>query len=281
MLSLKILKPVTIIGQEYKIGDTVAVHKTLIHREVEQVSSGIKALLAASLIEAVSGKANTYKVLGDIIVNVVGLEYKKGQEFVSSSVYDYVDEVDYPAWIGKGVVDGLWSLEGDDVQATGVSIDKATFSIEEAATIQLAAIITPAGADTAGVWASSDASVATVDQTGLVTAVKAGTADITFTSVDGAVGTSAGTVTIKVILPTGATVSPTSPTVAVGATVQLNANVSPAGATDKTGVWSTADAAIATVDQNGLVTGVAAGTVAITFTTNSGGKKGNRNVTVS
>lgn len=281
MLSLKILKPVNIIGQEYKIGDTVEVHKTLIHHEVAQVSSAIKVLLDANLIEAVS--ANKYKVLGDIVVNVVGQEYKKGDEFVSSPFRDYVDEVDYPAWIAKGVVDGLWSLLGADVHVTGVTIDHATFSIEEAATLQLAAVVAPANAtDTSGVWASSDATVATVDQNGLVTAIKAGTANITFTSTDGAkVGTAAGTVTIKVIVPTSAAISPASPTVAVGATVQLNATVSPAGATDKTGVWSTADAAIATVSQTGLVTGVAAGTVAITFTTNSGGKKANRNVVVS
>ena len=50
--------------------------------------------------------------------------------------------------------------------------------------------------------------------------------------------------------------------VAVGKTLQLKAVMTPEGANDKV-VWSSSDEAIATVDQNGLVTGVSIGNVTI------------------
>ena len=50
--------------------------------------------------------------------------------------------------------------------------------------------------------------------------------------------------------------------VAVGKTLQLKAVMTPEGANDKV-VWSSSDEAIATVDPNGLVTGVSIGNVTI------------------
>ena len=50
--------------------------------------------------------------------------------------------------------------------------------------------------------------------------------------------------------------------VAVGKTLQLKAVMTPEGANDKV-VWSSSDEAVATVDQNGLVTGVSVGNVTI------------------
>lgn len=283
MLQLKILKPVTIIGQEYQAGDTVEVHKTLIHHEVKKVPSALQALLAASAIQAVDGQADTYKVVADIVVNIVGREYRKGAQFHCGKVFDYVDEVDFPKWIGKGVTDGLWSLDDGVVHVASVSLSDATISVDVGATKQLSATVLPAdAADKSGVWASSDPAVATVDQTGKVTGVKAGSANITFTTTDGGkVGTSAATITIPVIVPTSVTMSPASPTVAVGATVKLTVAITPSNSTDKTGVWTSATPAVATVAQDGTVTGVSEGTSDITFTTNSGGKTAKRTVTVT
>lgn len=84
-----------------------------------------------------------------------------------------------------------------------------------------------------------------------------------------------------VVNVTGATVAPTTTNVAVGATEQLTATVAPANATDKTGTWDSSDATKATVDAAGLVTGVAAGTATITFTTTDGGKTATCAVTVT
>ena len=60
--------------------------------------------------------------------------------------------------------------------------------------------------------------------------------------------------------------------VQVGQTVALNASVLPQNATCQDVTWSTSDPAVATVDENGVVTGVAQGTATITVTTADGGK---------
>lgn len=283
MLKLNILKPVVIVGQEYKAGNTLEVHKTLIHHEVKKVSAGIQVLLTSGAIAAVSGQTDTYKVVGDIVVNVNGQEYKKNAQFVAPKVYDYADDVDFPAWIADGVTDGLWSLDDGVIHVTGVTLSDATISVDIGATKQLSVTVAPTNAaDKTGVWASSNPAVATVDQTGKVTGVAAGSANITFTSTDGGkVGTSAATITIPVIVPTSVSVSPASPTCVVGGTVKLTAAITPANSTDKTGVWTSATPAVATVAQDGTVTGVSAGTSVVTFTTNSGAKSANRTVTVT
>lgn len=283
MLKLNILKPVVIVGREYKAGDSVEVHKTLIHHEVASLSPAIQVLLDADLVEAVSGKADTFKVLGDIVVNVVGREYGKDKEFYAPKVLDYVDEVDFPSWIAEGVTAGLWTLDDGVIHVSGVTMSDASINVDVGAEKQLSVTVLPAeAADKTGVWASSAPAVATVDQTGKVTGVSVGNANITFTTTDGGkVGTTAAVIAVAVIVPTSVTVSPASPTCAVGATVKLSAAITPANSTDKTGVWASATPAVATVAQDGTVTGVSEGTSVVSFTTNSGAKTANRTVTVT
>lgn len=63
--------------------------------------------------------------------------------------------------------------------------------------------------------------------------------------------------------PTGVTVAPTTASVAVAATTQLTATVAPSGAPQGV-IWTSSAPSIATVDSDGLVTGVAAGSATIT-----------------
>ena len=83
------------------------------------------------------------------------------------------------------------TLKGDTkyvppVAVESVTVAPATSSVVVGATRQLNATVVPAGASNKTVqWASSDATVATVSATGLVTGVKAGTATITAKTVDG------------------------------------------------------------------------------------------------
>lgn len=72
------------------------------------------------------------------------------------------------------------------ISVTGVTLDKNTLSLEEGATGQLTASVSPTDAtDKAVSWSSDTTTVATVDNTGKVTAVKAGTAKITVKTTDG------------------------------------------------------------------------------------------------
>ena len=74
----------------------------------------------------------------------------------------------------------------DPVPVTGVVLDKTEASLEVGGTLQLTATVAPEDATNKElVWTTSDAAVATVSETGLVTAVAAGTATITVTTVDG------------------------------------------------------------------------------------------------
>ena len=72
------------------------------------------------------------------------------------------------------------------------------------------------------------------------------------------------------------TVSPSSVTLAIGATSQLTGTSKPAGATL---VWASSSNPVATVSQTGLVTAVSAGSATITAA--GGGKTGSATITVS
>ncbi len=83
------------------------------------------------------------------------------------------------------------------------------------------------------------------------------------------------------IAVTGINITPANVALEVGQTAQLNETVSPANATDKSVSWSSSNAAIATVNANGVVTAVAAGTATITSTTNDGSFTATSTITVS
>ena len=83
------------------------------------------------------------------------------------------------------------------IPVTGVSLDKAELSLTTDGTAQLTATVKPENAtDQSVTWTSSDTDIATVSDTGLVTAVAPGTATITVTTTDGE-KTAACTVTVK------------------------------------------------------------------------------------
>lgn len=72
------------------------------------------------------------------------------------------------------------------ISVTGVTLDKTTLSLEVGATGQLTATVAPSNAsDKSITWKSADESIATVDDSGKVTAVKAGSVDVTATTKDG------------------------------------------------------------------------------------------------
>ncbi|MDQ2664785.1 MAG: Ig-like domain-containing protein, partial [Gemmatimonadota bacterium] len=131
-------------------------------------------------------------------------------------------------------------------------------------------------------WVSSNTAAATVSQAGVVTGVAPGSATITATS-EGKSGTSSITITPPPAIPVNSvTVSPPTLALVQGQTSPLTATTRDANNNVLTGrvvTWTTSNAAVATVSQAGVVTGVAPGSATITAT--SEGKTGTSSITVT
>lgn len=142
-----------------------------------------------------------------------------------------------------------------------LTLDQTTLNMNQGET----ATLTVTGAENV-LWTSSDPNVATVDDSGTVTAGVPGTATITVTTADGS-QSAACTVQVATPLPEppkeklglrsiyqakGETISEFS--TSVGAAVQMRVD-----GTEQTITWTIEDPKIATVTADGLVTGVAKG----------------------
>ena len=79
------------------------------------------------------------------------------------------------------------------------------------------------------------------------------------------------TYTAETVHVTGVSLNKSSTSIEEGGTETLTETVSPNNATDKSVSWSSSNTAVATVDANGVVTAVSAGTATITVTTTDGG----------
>ena len=169
-------------------------------------------------------------------------------------------------------------------KVTGVSLDKTRLNLNVGVGATLTPTITPSNATNQNVtWESSDTKVVTVDN-GLVTAVAEGTATITVTTADGGkTATCEVTVTQPAKTPvTSVTLDKTSLTLDVGGSDTLAVTVKPDNATNKAVTWSSSNENVATVDQNGNVKAVGAGTAIITAAASDGsGKTATCTVTVN
>ena len=157
-----------------------------------------------------------------------------------------------------------------------ITLDKTTLSLAKGETATLIATVTPANASDKTVsWSTTDASVAQVDQNGIVTALKGGSAVIMAKA-----GEKSAVCSVKVTTPVErVTLDKTSLALVTGETATLVATVSPADATDKTVSWNSSDPSIVTVDANGKVTALKKGQA--TVTAKAGDKSAGCTVTVS
>lgn len=135
--------------------------------------------------------------------------------------------------------------------------DKSVTEVYEGRTLQLAATKSPESVEVT--WATSDAEVATVSASGLVTGVKAGKATISVKVGD----ETKDSVEITVKPVTVAIDGSETAEIYVTRTVQLTVTKAPA---DAAITWTSSDDEVATVSENGLVTGVKGGEAIITAT---------------
>ena len=159
-------------------------------------------------------------------------------------------------------------------KVTGLSLDKTNIEMAVGNTSVITATVTPASAAGTVVWSCEPVGIVSVSN-GTVTAVAAGDAVITASNAE---GDKTATCNVKVH-PAATSVQVTGTGVAGGRaeidleaatpTLQLSATVSPAEAMQGV-VWQSGDETIATVSETGLVTGIAAGEVTISATSQDG-----------
>ena len=156
--------------------------------------------------------------------------------------------------------------ESDPVAVTGVKLAYNDLTLKIGKSFTLVATIEPANATNKAVtWSSSNSTVASVTNKGVVQAKAAGTADITVTTADGGhTATCSFTVTAEDVPLTGLKISPSEKHIKVGQASTLDVKYEPVTATHKEVMWETSNAAIVTVDQDGNLKGVAVGEATIT-----------------
>lgn len=182
---------------------------------------------------------------------------------------------------------GLMTLAACPTEPTpvaSVTVASPATSVTVGQTVQLTASPKDAHGSTltgrAVAWATSNAALASVSQTGLVTGLTAGGPVTIIATCEGQTGNVVLTV-ISVAVAT-VTVTPDTGTVVVGLTVPLVATAKDTNGGVLTGrviLWSSRNSALASVSVTGVVTGVAAGGP-VTITATSEGQNGTATITV-
>lgn len=174
------------------------------------------------------------------------------------------------------------------IHATAITLTPTDSSLTVGEGTGIKASYTPSDATGTTVtdlsYSTSDKNVAAVDEeNGYVTAVGAGTATITATNSDGIKGTCTITVKAKVAVSSVTlTGKDGKTTLEALSSLALTAAVLPTDAYNKTLAWSSSDTKVATVDRNGVVTGVKEGNVTITVkATDGSGIEGTIDLTVT
>jgi len=173
------------------------------------------------------------------------------------------------------------TVSATGVAVTGITLNQQSATILIGDTLRLIHTIEPANATNRIVaWTSSNNAVATVNSNGVITALTAGTTMITVTTQDGnRTATCAVVVTTSAV--TDVTLNQTTASLFVGGTVALIPTILPENATNKNVTWSSSNPAVATVNNNGVVTAVSVGTATITVTTQDGNRTATCVVTVN
>ncbi|WP_457943379.1 Ig-like domain-containing protein [Caproiciproducens sp. LBM24188] len=163
---------------------------------------------------------------------------------------------------------------------TGVALDKETLTLNKGETSELLkASISPSNAtgNKTITWKTNNPEIATVDQSGKVTAVGAGTTQVVAATANGK--TASCTVTV-LVPPDGIKINAEDFSLDKGVARTLTATVTPSDCTNKTVIWATSNNDVVSVDSNGKITGISPGKAVITATTEDQKYTSSCNVTV-
>ena len=180
---------------------------------------------------------------------------------VEDGVLTGIAEGDAVITVACGDITATCEVTVKPVPVSVIEFDVDEISLALGTTTAIMATVGPDNAtDKTLTWTSSDETVATVSEEGVVTAVALGTATITATSGD---VSATCVVTVEPVMASAVVLSETAKELTIGDTFTLTATVDPENTTDKTLVWTSSDEEVATV-VDGVVTAVAEGTATIT-----------------
>ncbi len=156
----------------------------------------------------------------------------------------------------------------DYIKPTGLAYANPEYRIYVNEEKNLPAVVTPGNTTETVMYESSDPTIFTVDNKGMVKGRKEGTATLT-AKVEGLVATTTIVVQEKPVvgisIQEGAEVR-----IGKGKTMALHAVIDPDDATHKEVTWTSSDNTIATVDKNGVLKGVKKGKCFVTVTAHNG-----------
>lgn len=153
--------------------------------------------------------------------------------------------------------------------ATNIQLNQTAAGMKPGQTLQLNATITPSDASQEVEWTSSNTSVATVNENGLVTAVNLGDATITATTKDGSNLSASCAISVAPEFAGGISLNQSSVNMHFGESSQLVATITPANASQVV-TWTSSNPSVVDVDDDGLLFAKALGQATITATTTDG-----------
>ena len=230
-----------------------------------ETDNAFKLTTATDSLTYTVSKGEDSVSVGDVVLNVAAGTTSGSSDLKFNEPATTPNAGDY-----TGTVTFTISVKSAKTDVSSVAIDdKSTTALTKGETLNLSATVDADATDKSITWKSSDATIASVDSTGKVTANKTGSAIITVTATNGTEDTAddkTDTITITVTNP------------ANGGTETLTATVDPTDA-DGTVSWSSDNTSVATVDSNGKVVAAAEGEATITATI--GAKSATCTVTVT
>lgn len=271
-LKFKLLKAgstsITVFDSRYTVGDTDDIHYS--SSSAVTITANLPMTgLSLSQNEATINKGSIFTLTANKEPSGTSDTSAINWSSTDSSIATVVDGKVNALSVGETTITAECNGFSDSCKVTvvnpmtGISLNKTTLSLNKGQTATLTASKVPLDAtDTTPItFSSSNESVATVDGNGLVTALANGETTITATC-----GSFTATckVTVENLL-TGLKLDKTLATIDKDQTIQLQVEKEPLDTTNTDSItWKSSNETVATVDENGLVTGVGNGKTTIT-----------------
>lgn len=196
----------------------------------------------------------------------------------ASRIYYHLPEpgASTPTAAVKNVIDTYGELE------QGITLDKSSISLFKGDLSKINVVNNPNSESIN--WSSSNDSVASVDQSGNISALEIGTTTIT---AQGSTSSATCLITVRSsssepILVSSLSITPSTQSMKVGDSLSITPTIAPSDATNKSLQWTSSNTAVAVVNDSGEVVGLNVGTATISaFSIDGSNKSATCTITVT